>query len=208
MATRPSPPKGAPKTLVAVLGLTAATLLMTSIPADESGRKVEVMVQPDGQATIRHISGKQYLRAYLDIAGIPTACDGITRGVKMGMTFTEAQCTAMLERELIAHAEGVMQCTPALHRPGMDYQRFASVSMAYNIGVANYCGSTARKRLDAGSLRDACDAMLLWNKVTIKGVKVVSNGLVKRRNRERQACLTGLPGYPPATLTKRMEAFR
>lgn len=187
-------PRRAPRpgTLAAVVGGLAAAWLLTDVPKEESGRKVEATVSADGTATVRHVSGPQYLRAYLDIAGVPTACDGITKGVRMGQTYTEAQCTALLERELVIHAEGVMRCSPGLRQPGRDWQRAAAVSLAYNIGVAGFCGSTARKRFDAGNWRGGCDAFLSWNKARVKGVLRPVKGLTARRERERAICLKGL----------------
>ncbi len=182
-------------TLAAVVGFVTAGLLLTHIPEDESGRKVDVKIAQDGTATVRHVSGKQYLRAYLDIVGVPTACDGLTsyRGRKIKITdqFTQAQCAAMLEEELIVHAKGVMQCTPglALTYAGRDRARFAAVSLAYNVGVANYCSSTARRMFNAGKIGPGCDAMLAWNKVTRNGKKEISRGLVLRRERERAVCV-------------------
>lgn len=182
-------------TLAAIVGFVTAGLLLTHIPEDESGRKVDVKIAADGTAAVRHVSGKQYLRAYLDIVGVATACDGLTsykgRKIKISDQFTEAQCAVMLEEALVEHAKGVMQCTPglALTIPGRDRARFAAVSLAYNVGVANYCSSTARRQFNAGQVRAACDAILSWNKITVNGRKVVSNGLALRRQRERAMCV-------------------
>jgi lysozyme len=182
-------------TLAAVVGFVTAGLLLTHIPEDESGRKVDATIAPDGTATVRHISGRQYLRAYLDIVGVATACDGLTsykgRKIRISDQFTEAQCAVMLEEELIVHAKGVMRCTPGLSLviPGRDRARFAAVSLAYNVGVANYCSSTARRLFNAGSIGPACNAMTAWNKITVRGKKVVSNGLSLRRARERAICV-------------------
>lgn len=181
-------------TLVSIVGFVTAGLLLSHTPQEESGRKVDVKIATDGAATVRHISGKQYLRAYLDIVGVATACDGLTsyRGRKIRITdqFTEQQCAVMLEEALIDHANGVMQCTPglALTYAGRDRARFAAVSLAYNVGVPNYCDSTARRLFNAGQIGPACNAILSWNKITKNGKKVVSNGLAARRERERAIC--------------------
>jgi lysozyme len=186
----PAPPPGGPgpKTLAGVIGTIAAGLLFVAIPAEESGRKVEATIQPNGEAKLRHISGPQYLRAYLDMVGVPTACDGITRGVRRGQVYTETQCTALLERELVTHAEGVMKCTPGLSGPGRDRQRYAAVSLAYNVGIGAYCHSTVRRRFDAGDYRGGCNALLMWNRAGGRPVR----GLTLRRQRERAVCLQGL----------------
>lgn len=187
-ATRPALKKG---TLAALVGIPAAIALLTSVPKEESGRTVQVTMAADGGAEIVPVAGKQYLAAYRDVAGIPTACDGLTAGVRLGQTFTSAQCASMLESELVRHAQGVMACTPglALDKPRRDNVRAAAVSMAYNIGVGAWCGSTARKRIDAGDIRGACDAFLAWDKARVNGVLRPVAGLAARRQRERNLCL-------------------
>lgn len=187
----PAPGKARRMTLAGVVGAATAALLFQAIPAEESGRKVEVTIAVDGTATMRHISGRQYLRAYLDIVGVATACDGLTsyqgRKIRKDDRFTQEQCAAMLEDELVAHAQGVMACSPGLSLtiPRRDMARFAAVSLAYNIGVPRYCSSTARARFNAGRIREGCDAILLWNRAG----GVVVPGLAKRRARERAKCL-------------------
>jgi lysozyme len=185
---RPALKKG---TLAAIVGIPAAIALLTSVPKEESGRTVHVTMAADGTAAIEHVAGPQYLKAYLDIAKVPTACDGLTAGIKIGQTLTSPQCTSMLESELVRHAQGVMACTPglALDKPRRDNVRAAAVSMAYNIGVSAWCGSTARKRIDAGDVRGACDAMLAWDKARVNGVLRPVAGLTARRQRERNLCL-------------------
>ncbi len=180
-------------TLASVLGsIGGAMLLFTSVPAEESGRKVAVTIAPTGQADVRHVSGPQYLHAYLDAVKVPTACDGITRGVRMGQTYTEAQCTAKLEAELVEHGRRVIACVPGLY--GHGYQVAAATSLAYNIGWPSFCGSTAARLFNAGRWLAACDAFAMWVKATDPRTrkKIVLRGLVTRRERERAMCRTGL----------------
>jgi len=191
--------RGAAVTLASVVGISVATALGAFVPKEESGRTVAVTVNPDTSLNVRHIRGRQYLTVYLDMVGVPTACDGITtidgRPMPRGRTFTEAECTRLLELELTKHAQGVMACTPglaiaqtrALERM-REGPRFAAVSLAYNVGVGAYCGSTARRRFDAGDLRGGCEAITWWNRA---GGRVV-RGLVLRREREARVCREGL----------------
>ena len=120
--------------------------------------------------------------------GVWTICDGDTKGVRPGMVETEAGCTARLERQLVAHATPVLACVPALGRPQRQNQLVASVSLAYNIGTAGFCRSTAARRFNAGDWRGGCDAFLMWNKAGGREVR----GLTLRRQRERALCLKGL----------------
>jgi len=177
--------------LAAVVGMLSAGMLLVETPKEESGRTVQVVIADDGAATVKHIAGPQYLKPYLDIAGVPTACDGITAGVKMGQRYTEAQCGALLERELVNHAQGVMRCTPRLAEAGRDYQRVAAVLLAYNIGVGGYCGSTVARRFNTGQWKSGCDAFTMWNKARVNGVLRPVAGLTARRIRERAICLRG-----------------
>lgn len=191
--------KGAVVTLAAVVGVNVAAALGVFIPKEESGRTVSVTVKPDTSLDIRHVRGRQYLKVYLDVVGVPTACDGITtyRGKPLprNHTFTESQCSEMLEEELVKHAQGVMACTPGLAlspatltermREG---PRFAAVSLAYNIGVNRYCNSTARRRFNAHDYVGGCEAITWFNRA---GGRVI-RGLVNRRNREAKVCREGL----------------
>lgn len=179
-------------TLAAAIGsIAGAIALFVSVPAEESGRKVAATASADGTVVVRHIAGPQYLSAYLDDVGVATACDGITAGVKIGQRYNEAQCAALLERELVAHANQVIACVPQLY--GREYQASAAVSLAYNIGGPAFCGSTAARHFRAGRWREGCAAFGMWSKGTIRGRKVVLPGLVKRRARETARCVTKLP---------------
>lgn len=208
-----TPAKGIPrKTLAGVIGsVGAAIALFVMVPAEESGRTVTASAAADGTIATRHVAGPRYLAAYLDIVKVPTACDGITRGVKLGQTYTPAQCDALLEAELIAHAEPIMRCAPALR--GRGNQAAAVVSLGYNVGVANVCGSTLVRKVKAGDWRGAAESFAAWNKVTVPASAVAAyrrrgetcepkraggwsctvKVLTGRRSRERVLFLRDLP---------------
>jgi len=210
MSDTPKPsPKAVGGGLVALIGTAAAAMLFVLVPEEESSRKVEAKVTTDGKIQVRHISGKQYLNAYLDIAGVPTACDGIVRGVRLGDRYTEAECAAKLEKELVIHAKGMLACTPGFNPKAHPFQTVSLVSFTYNLGVGAYCGSTARRYVVAGNFLKACDWLLPWNKARVRGVLRPVAGLTKRRNRERQYCLTGIkPGYTPDNLNERLAPWK
>lgn len=125
--------------------------------------------------------------AYLDIVDVPTVCYGETRGVKLGDRYTRAQCGDMLVTGLRDFEAGMRRC---LANPDAiaDETYVAMLSATYNVGVAGFCGSSMARRLNAGDVRGACDALLLWNKA---GGRVVQ-GLVNRRQDERRLCLKGV----------------
>lgn len=133
------------------------------------------------------VGGFEGLRqtAYRDVVGVPTLCYGETRGVKMGMTATRAECDAMLLAGLADFERGVLSCASV---PMPDPRLVAHVSLAYNIGIGAYCRSTVLRRLNAGDVRGSCEAFLMWNKA--KGITFP--GLTRRREAERKLCLEGL----------------
>lgn len=166
MASNPPEAPSGKGALVALLGVTAAAGLLVSIPEDE---------------------GTRYT-AYRDVVGIWTICQGDTKNVAPGMVETKSGCQRRLEQQLLAHAKPVMACTPRLREDGRDYQRWAAVSLAYNIGTGAYCRSSIDRNFDAGNWRAGCDAFLKWNKAGGREVR----GLTLRRQRERAICLKGL----------------
>lgn len=128
---------------------------------------------------------------YLDIARVPTACFGHTGAdVKVGRRRSDAECRALLDQDVRVHLGGVLRCSPELGpRP---HQLAAATRLAFNIGVANWCGSTAARLFRSGNWRRGCDAFLAWNKARVNGRLVVVNGLQLRRARERAMCLADL----------------
>lgn len=136
---------------------------------------------------IMNWEGTRYV-TYLDVAGVPTACTGDTNNVgRVGTRYTKEECDERLERQLIAHAAPVLKCTPQLE--DHPYQLTAAISLAYNVGSAGYCNSTAARRFNTDDWDGACDALLLWNRA---GGRVVP-GLTNRRKAERNLCYTMLP---------------
>ena len=144
-----------------------------------------------GALAVQLVGGFEGLRlaAYKDVVGVWTACYGETAGVKPGMKFSKAECDNMLIGSIVKHESGMRQCLFLPDDiPIRSYVAF--VSLTYNIGVNAFCNSTARKRLDAGDLRGACNAMMSWNKGG-RPLRVI-RGLTIRREAERKLCLEGL----------------
>lgn len=143
-----------------------------------------------GSMAIQTVGGFEGLRlyAYRDVVGVWTACYGETKGIRPGMRFSKEDCDNLLIDSLVEHEAGMRRCLQAPDAiPAESYVAF--VSLTYNIGVGAFCRSTARKRLDAGNLVGACDAILSWN----KGGRPLREirGLTIRRHAERDLCLKG-----------------
>lgn len=125
------------------------------------------------------------LKAYRDIVGVWTICDGETRGVQPGDVATPAECDAMLYRSLSEFKIGLDRC---LTFPLPAQTAAALLSWTYNVGVGAACGSTLVRKANAGDLRGACNELLRWNRAGGRVIKGLSN----RREAERKLCLEGL----------------
>jgi len=131
--------------------------------------------------------------AYLDTIASPavwTVCYGETRGVGQGDTYTDAQCSAMLERGLGQFRDGLHgYFTRETRDLRLTPERDAAyVSLAYNAGIYGIGKSTATRRLNAGDIAGGCAALGWWNK---SGGRIV-RGLVNRRADETRLCMVGL----------------
>ena len=67
----------------------------------------------------------------------------------------------------------------------LNSDQFSScVALCFNIGGNAFASSSALKKINAEEWDDVPEKIRLWNKVTINGEKVVSDGLVARRQAE------------------------
>lgn len=130
------------------------------------------------------------LEAYLDVAGVATICAGSTRGVRLGMKKTEAECMALLRHEVAEYRHGLHAYfnDKTKHHRLTPERDTAYTSLAFNAGIWAIGRSTATRRLNAGNIAGGCQALTWWNKA---GGRVI-RGLVKRRAREHRLCMTGL----------------
>jgi lysozyme len=155
------------RSLAAVVGTAAASVLLTNVPLFEG--KVNV--------------------AAPDPVGVVTACYGETQNVHLGERFTDAECIARLDPRLAEYAEGADRCTPMLQRTPL--QRAAIVDFAYNEGVATYCRSSITANFRAGNIAAACRSFN--ESPTGKPQYIYAGGepfpgLKKRRAKERAWC--------------------
>ena len=125
------------------------------------------------------------LVAYADPVGIPTICEGYTHGVRLGDVATPAQCDALTEQEVRKALAVVDGSTPGQLPDGV---RIALASFVYNVGPGAYGSSTLLRRLRSGDLAGACNQLPRW--VYAGGKKL--RGLERRREAERQICLSSL----------------
>ncbi|MDR7147137.1 lysozyme [Rhizobium sp. BE258] len=132
-------------------------------------------------------------------AKIYDICYGETRingkPVTAGMSFTKAECDAILEKRV--YADYYLPLTKRIR----GFTSFpvsvqaTQVSGAYNFGADGMVNSTAARLASQGRYKEACEAQTAWNKA---GGQVVK-GLVKRREMgdaqrigEAELCVSGL----------------
>lgn len=128
--------------------------------------------------------------AYLDPVGIPTACFGHTRDIRMGQHFTKAECDGMLKADLPKYEAQMNHCLVAPNKiPDKTYGAFTSAT--YNLGGGSFCKNFA-PALNAGRLADACNLLPGFNHASLGRVKITLPGLTRRRAEERALCLEGV----------------
>src|SRR5262249_42464646 len=127
------------------------------------------------------------LDAYQDVAGIWTIGYGHIRGVQPGMHISMEEAEQAL-RDDLASAEKAVEDATAERAP-RDNQFAAMVALCFNIGSANYRGSSVLRQHLAGQTAAAADAFLMWNKARVNGVLQEVQGLTNRRTAERELYL-------------------
>lgn len=124
------------------------------------------------------------LKTYLDPVGIPTIGWGHTgHDVHMGQTITRDQAEMLLRADIAHAATAVSAATHSVPTTGNEFS--AMVSLAFNIGVGAFRGSTVLRMHRAENKQAAADAFLRWNKAHKDGALIVLPGLTKRREQER-----------------------
>lgn len=143
---------------------------------------------------VGHWEGMNLIAKHLpfDPPGVITVCGGITTydwpWLKPGMKISEAECNDALANAAQRYAAEVVKCVPGL--PDMPPHRQAAIaSFAVNLGAAKVCGTSIARDLNAGRVKQACDAM---TKYVYANGKLLQ-GLVNRRTDavwgERPWCL-------------------
>ena len=80
-------------------------------------------------------------KPYIDIAGIPTVCAGITGPVVVwGKTYSNRECRNLLEKRIQIHGKHVQD---AVTYPITPQTRAALISFSYNVGGHAMKNSTA-----------------------------------------------------------------
>lgn len=147
-------------------------------PSKVSSAGIEEIVKHEGEI----------LEVYEDPVGLPTLGVGhlLTpselRAMPVGTKITKAQSREYLRKDL-ARFE---RCVTDAVRVSINQNQFdALVSLAFNIGEANFEKSSVLRLLNRRNYLDAANAFRLWNKARKNGELVVLKGLTRRRESER-----------------------
>ncbi|HBY0391572.1 TPA: lysozyme, partial [Klebsiella pneumoniae subsp. pneumoniae] len=85
---------------------------------------------------------------YQDVVGVWTVCYGHTgKDIMLGKTYTEAECRALLNKDLNTVAR---QINPYIKKPIPETMRGALYSFAYNVGTGNFQTSTLLRKINQG----------------------------------------------------------
>ncbi|WBF44456.1 lysozyme [Serratia rubidaea] len=133
---------------------------------------------------IPDLEGVRY-EPYYDVAGVLTVCYGHTGAdIVLGKKYTEAECKAMLDKDLVPYARSVERSVKV---PASEYQRAALISFSYNVGAHAFENSSLLRKLNAGDYSDACDGLRQWIYAGGKQWR----GLMNRREIEHAVCTWG-----------------
>lgn len=110
---------------------------------------------------VQHNEGLS-LTAYKDSAGIPTICYGETKGVKMGQRATLSDC----QKQLIQSAGGHAKALDGLPMQLSDVALLGALDFTYNVGVAGFNGSSAKRHLKSLDYASAAEAVLGWRYIS------------------------------------------
>jgi lysozyme len=135
------------------------------------------IMTPLGIAALKSREGVK-LKAYKDSVGVWTIGYGHTKGVKPGQVITMAEADAFFADDLASHALPILSCIKV---PVADHEQDALISIAFNIGVAGFRGSTFLRLLNAGDRAGCAKAIMAWTK---------NKELISRRTAERDQFLT------------------
>jgi lysozyme len=126
-----------------------------------------------------------YHKAYKDPAkGIWTIGIGHCGSeVVPGLVWTDAQIEAAFAKDAAEAIRMTLHYSPSVQHQSVGTQA-AIYDFVFNEGIGRYMESTFKKDIDRGDLVAAKKSILMWNKGTVNGQKVVLPGLVTRRQAE------------------------
>ncbi|GEP56737.1 lysozyme [Reyranella soli] len=144
-------------------------------------------VSAEGRALIQQFEGLS-LTAYLCPAGKWTIGYGHTDGVQPGDRITRAHADNLLEADLVGYGRAVDDALGACEATQCEFD--AMVSLAFNVGITGFKGSTVLRLHRQGDYPGAARAFGMWNKAMVNGRLQEMPGLTRRRAAETAFYLT------------------
>jgi GH24 family phage-related lysozyme (muramidase) len=144
-------------------------------------------VSAEGRALIQEFEGLS-LAAYLCPAGKWTIGYGHTEGVQPGDRITKTHADALLAADLVGYGNAVDDALGVCEASRHEFD--AMVSLAFNVGIAGFKGSTVLRLHRQGDRQGAARAFGLWNKAMVNGRLQEMPGLTRRRAAETAFYLT------------------
>lgn len=134
-------------------------------------KKVTVMSAIAAAGLAATLATKSELRKhypYYDVAGVLTVCEGLTGDwIVKGKYYSDAECSKRTTEYIQKMSAKMGKCVGPL----TDESWKVWGHFTYNVGTPSFCNSTAAKLLKQGKYNEACDQMLRWDVLTIKGKK-------------------------------------
>ncbi|MFK5947951.1 MAG: lysozyme [Methylococcales bacterium] len=122
-------------------------------------------------------------QVYLDSANLPTIGYGhLLKDNETYFMINKMEGEALLKQDVSVAETAVNKMVSV----NLSQNMFdALVSFVYNVGAGAFKASTLLRVLNAGDYQEAQRQLAVWNKITVDGVKIVSQGLVYRRKQEQ-----------------------
>lgn len=155
--------------------------MVAAVPSDAESSVGPKRTNANGLKLIKSFEGLR-LRAYQDAVGIWTIGYGTTRGVRPGMTISEAEAENFLQEDLVRFERAI---NDALKVSVNDNQFSALSCFTYNVGSGAFRESTLLRMLNQQNIYGAADQFPRWNKA---GGRPLA-GLTRRRKAERSLFL-------------------
>lgn len=124
---------------------------------------------------------KRFIQAGDPVRGTLTIGWGHTGTVRRGMTISQQDADFLLAQDLGWARKAVEHWVKV---PLNDNQFGSLVSFVFNVGEAAFASSTLLRVLNEGDYNAVPRQMARWDKTTINGKKVQSDGLIRRRAAE------------------------
>lgn len=139
-------------------------------------------ISENGKNLIKNFEGLK-LNSYKCSSGVLTIGYGHTGSdVKENMIISKEEAEKLFDSDIVIHSNNVSK----LVRVKLTQNQFdALVSFEYNIGYGNFSKSTLLKKLNLQDYKGASNEFDKW----IYSKKKKLNGLVKRRNKEKELFL-------------------